>query len=527
MTYVIAQPCVDLNDKACIEECPVDCIYEGERMLYIHPDECVDCGACEPVCPVEAIFYEDDVPEQWKDYYKANVEFFDDLGSPGGAAKIGKIDKDHPLVAALPPQARASTDAALSAGLGRGCPTSPGTRSRRRPRARAPTLTASSTCRSARRSTPCRRSCRTRWRAASDSPGYPTALGHAGPARRLRGLAGPPAAACRASTQRRRCCPPSAARSWSPCCRRCSGSAPPTWSSCPPLAYPTYAVGAHLVGREVLATDALTRWGRRGPAWSGSTRRPTRPAASCRSSTSPRSSPGRASAARSSCPTSATSSSAGTRTRCPCCTRRCRAGRPTGLLAVHSLSKRSNLAGYRAGLVVGDPALVGEILALRKHLGLLVPAPGAGSAAAALGDDAHVAAQRERSTRAAAAAADRPARSAGFRVDHSEAGLYLWVTRGEPCRDTLRWLADRGILVAPGDFYGAGGRGARTRGADGHRRAHRRRRRPPRLRPERLREIFTRPTGRLHRWLRTLTAWPNGSWSSRTTRRSQQRSPTD
>ena len=68
MTYIIAEPCVDLLDKACIEECPVDCIYEGNRMLYIHPDECVDCGACEPVCPVEAIFYEDDVPEQWKDY---------------------------------------------------------------------------------------------------------------------------------------------------------------------------------------------------------------------------------------------------------------------------------------------------------------------------------------------------------------------------------------------------------------------------------------------------------------------------
>ncbi len=104
MTYVIAQPCVDLKDKACIEECPVDCIYEGERSLYIHPDECVDCGACEPVCPVEAIYYEDDTPEQWADYYKANVEFFDDLGSPGGAAKMGMIPKDHPLIAALPPQ---------------------------------------------------------------------------------------------------------------------------------------------------------------------------------------------------------------------------------------------------------------------------------------------------------------------------------------------------------------------------------------------------------------------------------------
>jgi NAD-dependent dihydropyrimidine dehydrogenase PreA subunit len=105
VTYVIAQPCVDVKDKACIEECPVDCIYEGARSLYIHPDECVDCGACEPVCPVEAIYYEDDVPSEWSDYYRANVEFFDDLGSPGGAAKMGMIAKDDPMIAALPPQA--------------------------------------------------------------------------------------------------------------------------------------------------------------------------------------------------------------------------------------------------------------------------------------------------------------------------------------------------------------------------------------------------------------------------------------
>ncbi|MEI7778259.1 MAG: ferredoxin [Actinomycetes bacterium] len=104
MTYIIALPCVDLKDKACIEECPVDCIYEGERMLYIHPDECVDCGACEPVCPVEAIFYEDDVPDQFKEYTPANVEFFVDLGSPGGASKLGLIPKDAAIVAALPPQ---------------------------------------------------------------------------------------------------------------------------------------------------------------------------------------------------------------------------------------------------------------------------------------------------------------------------------------------------------------------------------------------------------------------------------------
>ena len=95
MTYVIALPCVDVKDKACIDECPVDCIYEGERSLYIHPDECVDCGACEPVCPVEAIYYEDDVPDKWAEFYTANVEFFSEIGSPGGAAKMGLIEHDH------------------------------------------------------------------------------------------------------------------------------------------------------------------------------------------------------------------------------------------------------------------------------------------------------------------------------------------------------------------------------------------------------------------------------------------------
>ena len=104
MTYVIAQPCVDVLDRACIEECPVDCIYEGGRMLYIQPDECVDCGACEPVCPVEAIYYEDDLPEKWRDYTQANVDFFDQIGSPGGAAKVGKTESDAPMIAALPPQ---------------------------------------------------------------------------------------------------------------------------------------------------------------------------------------------------------------------------------------------------------------------------------------------------------------------------------------------------------------------------------------------------------------------------------------
>lgn len=98
MTYVIAQPCIDVKDKACIDECPVDCIYEGPRMLYIHPDECVDCGACEPVCPVESIFYEEDLPAQWRQFGSANAEIFTELGSPGGAGAAGPLAADHPLV---------------------------------------------------------------------------------------------------------------------------------------------------------------------------------------------------------------------------------------------------------------------------------------------------------------------------------------------------------------------------------------------------------------------------------------------
>jgi NAD-dependent dihydropyrimidine dehydrogenase PreA subunit len=72
VTYMITEPCVDVLDRACIEECPVDCIYAGRRTLYIHPG--VDCGACEPVCPVEAVFYEDDVPSEWSAYIRANAE---------------------------------------------------------------------------------------------------------------------------------------------------------------------------------------------------------------------------------------------------------------------------------------------------------------------------------------------------------------------------------------------------------------------------------------------------------------------
>ncbi|HMR48185.1 MAG TPA: succinyldiaminopimelate transaminase [Arachnia sp.] len=126
----------------------------------------------------------------------------------------------------------------------------------------------------------------------------------------------------------------------------------------------------------------------------------------------------------------------------------------TGLLAVHSISKRSNAAGYRAGFVAGDPAIVQELLAVRKHLGMMLPAPIQAAMVAMLGDQEHVEEQRRRYL--ARRAVLRPAlENAGFRVDHSEGSLYLWVTRDEPGRETVAWLAERGILVAPGDFYGA------------------------------------------------------------------------
>jgi succinyldiaminopimelate transaminase len=131
-------------------------------------------------------------------------------------------------------------------------------------------------------------------------------------------------------------------------------------------------------------------------------------------------------------------------------------GRPDGVLAVHSLSKRSNLAGYRAGFAAGDADAVAVLVEARKHLGLLTPAPVQAALVAALGDDAHVAEQKARYARRRDLL--KPAvEAAGFTVEHSEAGLYLWCTRGEPCWVTVGALADAGVLVAPGEFYGDDG----------------------------------------------------------------------
>lgn len=107
MPYVIASPCIDVMDKSCTEECPVDCIYEGERKLYINPKECIDCGACEPVCPVEAISQDRRVPAEDEEFIEDGRRFFTELlpgrdeilGAPGGAHKVGPVGVDTPMVA--------------------------------------------------------------------------------------------------------------------------------------------------------------------------------------------------------------------------------------------------------------------------------------------------------------------------------------------------------------------------------------------------------------------------------------------
>ena len=224
----------------------------------------------------------------------------------------------------------------------------------------------------------------------------------------------------------------------------------------PETAYPTYAVGARLAGCDVVATDATLALGPRPVrlVWLNSPANPTgavlpaehmaKVVAWARERD--------AILASDECYLEyAWEADAVSVLHPDVC-----AGSLDGLLAVHSLSKRSTMAGYRAGLVVGDPRLVGELLALRKHAGLITPRPVQAAMAAALSDDAHVETQRQRyaSRRARLRAA---LEASGFRIDQSAGSLYLWATRGEPCWDSVAWLAEHGILVAPGEFYGATG----------------------------------------------------------------------
>ncbi|MEU0499837.1 succinyldiaminopimelate transaminase [Nocardia sp. NPDC005998] len=223
----------------------------------------------------------------------------------------------------------------------------------------------------------------------------------------------------------------------------------------PEVAYPTYEVGALLAGAQVVRADGLTQLGPRSPAliYVNSPSNPT----------------GRVLGVEHLRKVVQFARERGTVVASDECylglTWEGRAvsildpevcdGDHTGLLAVHSLSKTSNLASYRAGFVVGDPELVAEMLEVRKHSGMMVPFPIQAAMAAALDDDNHEAQQRER-YRTRREVLRTALQQAGFRIDHSEAGLYLWSTRGEPCRTTLEWLAERGILAAPGDFYGPG-----------------------------------------------------------------------
>jgi succinyldiaminopimelate transaminase len=228
----------------------------------------------------------------------------------------------------------------------------------------------------------------------------------------------------------------------------------------PELAYPTYEVGAALAGARAVATDSLTAFGPEVPRllWLNSPSNPTGrvlPVEHLRKVVDWCRERGTIlvsdecyiemswEAASDAGPVSVLHPDV------------C-GGSHDGILSVHSLSKRSNLAGYRCAFVAGDPGLVGELLAVRKNLGLQVPGPQQRAMVAALDDDAHVLDQHARY--AARRAKLREAlQRAGFRVDHSEASLYLWATRDEDCWATVSALADQGILVAPGEFYGRAG----------------------------------------------------------------------
>ena len=224
----------------------------------------------------------------------------------------------------------------------------------------------------------------------------------------------------------------------------------------PELAYPTYEVGAALARARAVATDALTRLGPETPAlvWVNSPSNPTgrvlppehlkKMVDWCRErGVVLVSDECYVECAWEAKPVSVLHPSIS-------------GGSADGILTVHSLSKRSNLAGYRCAFVAGDPTLVGELLAVRKNLGLMMPRPQQVAMAAALDDDAHAADQHARYA-ARRAKLKEALLGAGFTIDHSEASLYLWASRGEDCWDTVGALAERGILVAPGAFYGRAG----------------------------------------------------------------------
>ena len=128
-------------------------------------------------------------------------------------------------------------------------------------------------------------------------------------------------------------------------------------------------------------------------------------------------------------------------------------GNNKNILAIHSLSKRSSMAGYRAAMMIGDKELIAKILEVRKHAGMMVPLPVQRAMVVALADKVHIEIQRD-IYNARKAKVRSAIEKHGFKVDHSEAGLYLWATRNERDWDSVAWFANQGILVTPGHFYG-------------------------------------------------------------------------
>jgi succinyldiaminopimelate transaminase len=225
----------------------------------------------------------------------------------------------------------------------------------------------------------------------------------------------------------------------------------------PELAYPSYEVGAKLAGAEVLRADATVA---AGPArvrlvWVNSPANPTGrvlPAEHLRKVVTWARERG-AVVASDECYLGLADPAVGA---VSVLHESVSGGDLTGLLAVHSLSKTSNLAGYRAGFVCGDPDLVAELLEVRKHAGMIVPRPVQAAMRAALDDDEHVAVQWER-YRVRRARLREALTAFGARIEYSEAGLYLWATEEIDGRETVDRLAEHGILVAPGEFYGPHG----------------------------------------------------------------------
>lgn len=225
----------------------------------------------------------------------------------------------------------------------------------------------------------------------------------------------------------------------------------------PTLAYPTYEVGASIAGADFVVSDSTTALGPASPAilWLNSPSNPTGrilPVAHLRKVVEWARERGTLVVSDECYLEYAWEGEPPVSVLDP----RVCGGSFDGLLAVHSLSKRSNLAGYRGGFAVGDPRVIAELLAVRKNLGLIVPAPQQRALITALDDDTHVDEQRARYAARRADLLSALGR-AGFRIDDSQGALYLWATRDEPCLDTLGRLAERGILAAPGDFYGVAG----------------------------------------------------------------------